>query len=161
MGPVSGRPGAFPGCTAHLSCNSRWVAYTTTLQLGFIKFKISLARVISSANSIVYLHIHTQKKTSCSLTPTSRLTGRNQLCDLENKAATGPLHGIVPVWVFALPNLHSFGEMVLKGILQQELQQYPVYPGWLSDETIAVTPPYPGLFLTEIRSQEGMIEEKG
>lgn len=51
--------------------------------------------------------------------------------------------------------------MVLKGILQQELQQYPVYPGWLSDETIAVTPPYPGLFLTEIRSQGGMIEEKG
>lgn len=61
MGPVSGRLGAFPGCTAHLSCNSRWVAYTTTLQLGFIKFKISLARVISSANSSVYLHIHTKK----------------------------------------------------------------------------------------------------
>lgn len=78
MGPVSGRPGAFPGCTAHLSCNSRWVAYTTTLQLGFIKFKISLARVISSANSIVLSsHTHTKKKTSCSLTPTSRLTGRS------------------------------------------------------------------------------------
>lgn len=56
MGPVSGHPDAFPGSAAHPSYNSRWVAYTNTPQLGCLKFKISLARVISRVNSPVYLH---------------------------------------------------------------------------------------------------------
>lgn len=61
-GPVSGHSGAFPGGAAHLSYNSRWVAYTTTPQLACLKFKISLARVISNVNSTVYLQTEGKKK---------------------------------------------------------------------------------------------------
>lgn len=64
MGPVSGHPGAFPGCAAHLSYDSRWVAYTNTPQLGCIKFKISLASIISNVNIAVYLHTGKKKKKS-------------------------------------------------------------------------------------------------
>jgi len=62
VGPVSGHPGAFPGCAAHQSYDSSWVAYTNTPQLGCLEFKTTLARVISNVNSTVYLHTGTKKK---------------------------------------------------------------------------------------------------
>lgn len=69
MGPASGHPGAFSGCAAHLSYDSRWVAYTSTPQLGCLKFKISLARIISNVNSTVYLHAEKKVTAARHLSP--------------------------------------------------------------------------------------------